>query len=402
MPKEKRVFVSYSHDSDDHKAWVRSIAKFLMENGVDVICDQWSVDYGDDLPAFMEKGIRDTDRVLVICTDKYIQKANSGSGGVGYEKTIATGEIMQSSENRRKFLPIVRDVRGKDKMPTFFGAAYYLDLSNGKDNQEARNELLRTIYEVPPSKPALGSSPFVPAAAPPGNGPAASLPPTALGHDRTVEFSDRFARAFPGVRGIQWFEDEETITERLGIMLRAPLVFAEGHLAGWWRGPRNFHIDRFTHVEGRHFLLDVQELNIRRIAAVSPNTYERKFVYVECGADDPTGLYPADKKHIEPQVETFGYADEEYGLVDDRLPVTRAEYDDAAAIIDGHPVDIKGRVVLRVRYITPYNFLIAPFASPINNKTFDYELEGFLNSLLQGQDVFDDLRAAIMQLPTRK
>lgn len=166
-PNAKRVFISYSHDSEAHKTWVHGIAEFLMANGVDVVFDQWSVDYGDDLPAFMEHGIRDTDRVLVICTDTYIQKANNGAGGVGYEKTIATGEIMRSPENRRKFVPIVRDVLGPEKMPAFFGAALYLDLSQGKDDPDLRKELLRVIYDVPPSRPALGSSPFVPAQAPP-------------------------------------------------------------------------------------------------------------------------------------------------------------------------------------------------------------------------------------------
>jgi hypothetical protein len=83
------------------------------------------------------------------------------------------------------------------------------------------------------------------------------------------------------------------------------------------------------------------------------------------------------------------------------MPVTRAEYDDGAAIVNGKPVDILGRVALRVRYITPYNFLIAPFESPINNVAFDYELRGFLNDLLQGRDVFEKMCQSIIRLPKR-
>lgn len=45
------------------------------ENGIDVVLDQWSVELGGDLPAFMEGAVRDIGRVLVICTDAYIQKA---------------------------------------------------------------------------------------------------------------------------------------------------------------------------------------------------------------------------------------------------------------------------------------------------------------------------------------
>jgi hypothetical protein len=71
--------------------------------------------------------------------------------------------------------------------------------------------------------------------------------------------------------------------------------------------------------------------------------------------------------------------------------VTRAEYDDGSAIIDGKPVDIRGRVALRARYTSPYNFLIAPFMSPINNKDFDYVLQTYLNRLLQGENVFEEM-----------
>ena len=34
-----RVFVSYSHDSQDHKNWVLTLATRLVKNGVDVILD---------------------------------------------------------------------------------------------------------------------------------------------------------------------------------------------------------------------------------------------------------------------------------------------------------------------------------------------------------------------------
>ncbi|TGQ47012.1 hypothetical protein EN859_004910 [Mesorhizobium sp. M00.F.Ca.ET.216.01.1.1] len=31
MSEEKRVFISYSHDSEPHKEWVRSLAEHLMK-----------------------------------------------------------------------------------------------------------------------------------------------------------------------------------------------------------------------------------------------------------------------------------------------------------------------------------------------------------------------------------
>ena len=98
-------------------------------------------------------------------------------------------------------------------------------------------------------------------------------------------------------------------------------------------------------------------------------------------------------------MEELGYDWEEFGLVDGTLPVTREEFDDGATLVDGNPARIVGRAELRIRYITPYNFLLAPQMSPINNHDFDGQLEDLLNAMLQGEDVFGQLCESIERLP---
>ena len=105
-----KVFASYSHDSVEHKEWVLYLCTKLRENGVDVILDQWDLGAGDDLTLFMEKGVRDSDRVLVICTDTYVRKANAGEGGVGYERLIVTAQITRDL-GTKKFIPIIRQIQ---------------------------------------------------------------------------------------------------------------------------------------------------------------------------------------------------------------------------------------------------------------------------------------------------
>lgn len=90
-----KAFISYSHDTQEHKKWVLDLATRLRNNGVDAILDQWDLKPGDDLPRFMEQGLISADRVLMICTDKYVEKANSGAGGVGYEKMIVTADLLR-------------------------------------------------------------------------------------------------------------------------------------------------------------------------------------------------------------------------------------------------------------------------------------------------------------------
>ncbi|HRD65515.1 MAG TPA: toll/interleukin-1 receptor domain-containing protein [Candidatus Competibacter sp.] len=81
-----KVFISYSHDSTEHKRWVLEFATTLRQRGVDAILDQWELKPGDDLPHFMETQLDQADFALMICTQKYVAKANAGAGGVGYEK----------------------------------------------------------------------------------------------------------------------------------------------------------------------------------------------------------------------------------------------------------------------------------------------------------------------------
>ena len=78
-----RVFLSYSHDSEPHKAWVRRLAERLRQGGVEVTLDQWDMRPGADVVRFMEQGIRDADRVLMVCTANYVAKAEERKGAAG-------------------------------------------------------------------------------------------------------------------------------------------------------------------------------------------------------------------------------------------------------------------------------------------------------------------------------
>jgi hypothetical protein len=102
-----KAFISYRWESEEHRAWVRGFATELRAAGIDATLDQWHLVPGDQLPGFMERSIRESDYVLIICTPGYKAKADMRSGGVGYEGDIMTGEVALSQEHR-KFIPIPR------------------------------------------------------------------------------------------------------------------------------------------------------------------------------------------------------------------------------------------------------------------------------------------------------
>lgn len=157
------VFISYSHDSQEHKQWVLDFATRLRSSGVDAILDQWELGPGSDLPHFMEQNLARASRVLMICTERYVEKANAGIGGVGYEKMIVTAELLKRIDSRN-VIPIVRQA-GSLKLPIFLSTKMYVNLSSDDQFETGLDELLRDLLGAPLfSKPPIGSAPFRPVA----------------------------------------------------------------------------------------------------------------------------------------------------------------------------------------------------------------------------------------------
>src|SRR5271166_1722038 len=95
-PQNPRAFISYSHDSKEHKAWVAALAVRLVNDGIDLMFDGFDLRPGDDVVKYMERSVVDAQHVLMICTETYVRKADDGKGGVGYEVMIVTGELVRN------------------------------------------------------------------------------------------------------------------------------------------------------------------------------------------------------------------------------------------------------------------------------------------------------------------
>lgn len=161
-----KCFISYSHDDEAHKEWVLKLATRLVNNGVDVILDQWDMRLGGDLPFFMERGLTEVDRVICVCTETYVSKANTGSVGVGYEKMILTSELMNDI-NSEKIIPLIKNNGASKVTPVFLGTKNYIDFRNETNYETRYVELIYEIHgEYIKARPILGSNPFEPSKSP--------------------------------------------------------------------------------------------------------------------------------------------------------------------------------------------------------------------------------------------
>jgi TIR domain len=155
-----KAFISYSHDSSAHKDWVLKLASDLRAKGVDVVLDQWDLVAGQDVSLFMQRGISEADRVIMICSCAYVTKSEQGVGGVGYERLIVTAEVVNSIDTI-KFIPILRGASCSRKTPSFLGPRLYIDFENDSEYELKLIELAREIHGAPAiSKPPLGPNPF--------------------------------------------------------------------------------------------------------------------------------------------------------------------------------------------------------------------------------------------------
>ena len=92
------------------------LAVKLQKEGIQVVIDQWDLEFGDDVPKFMERWVTEAERVLMICSPAYVKKVDEGKGGAGYEAMIVTQELIVNL-GTKKFIPVVRHPSGDFLLP---------------------------------------------------------------------------------------------------------------------------------------------------------------------------------------------------------------------------------------------------------------------------------------------
>jgi len=156
--KKPSVFISYSHDSAEHKARVRKLADSLRTFGVECVIDQYDEMWltGDDVGA-MERLIADSGYVLVICTETYkrrMDKKEEGSAGRGatWEGALIRNLIYRN-KSAKNIIPVIFESHDSAYLPLCLSGVMYEHVGD----QAGFERLYWKLTDQPPDPaPAVG------------------------------------------------------------------------------------------------------------------------------------------------------------------------------------------------------------------------------------------------------
>lgn len=152
-----KTFISYSHDSEDHKRLVLSFANQLCIQGIDCSLDQYIESPEEGWAKWMETELVISSYVLVICTKGYYDKLTCSSRGVGkgvrWEGSIITNELYEHNSHNRRFIPIIFGEENIANIPRMLKQSTYYDVL---DKHEYEKLYRRLTQQPTVKKPSLG------------------------------------------------------------------------------------------------------------------------------------------------------------------------------------------------------------------------------------------------------
>lgn len=125
------VFISYSQDSISFSNQVLAFSNKLRSEGIDAVLDQYEEAPAEGWPMWTEKQIRESDFVIVICSQGYFNKINGavddGQGrGVKWEVNIIYQALYSEDSNNKKFIPVGFNDSDCNYIPSpLQGSSYY-------------------------------------------------------------------------------------------------------------------------------------------------------------------------------------------------------------------------------------------------------------------------------------
>jgi hypothetical protein len=166
-PTPPRVFISHSALSPERHDWLVELYKFLRHNGINARLDAYALRPGMDLVQWMCNELEQADRVLLICDERYSDRADGRHGGVGWETMLIQGDLYASMygveshgpDIGSKYIPIVLTADVARGRPAYVKTRLAVHWPDGADEEKLRQGLLRELFGVTLQEPPIGQRP---------------------------------------------------------------------------------------------------------------------------------------------------------------------------------------------------------------------------------------------------
>ncbi|WIX92527.1 SEFIR domain-containing protein [Amycolatopsis sp. DG1A-15b] len=153
--KPPRVFVTYSHDSEQHKESVLRFCTFLRaEAGIDLHLDRWYENVRRDWSVWAIRQLTEADFILVVASPGYRRKADGWADDADGRGAQFEGAIIRDNLTRNlpaetaRVLPVVLPGRNADEIPAFLHAATSSQYTVSSFTHAGAAELLAVLRGV--------------------------------------------------------------------------------------------------------------------------------------------------------------------------------------------------------------------------------------------------------------
>jgi len=133
MPNPIKVFISYSHDSDEHSAKILELSQSLRKEGIDSAIDQYVKGQPKEgWITWMEDKVEEADFVLMAFTETYLRRYRKkevleAGHGSAWETELIKNELYINHTKNEKFFPILFIQDDKKHIPTILrSTAHFL------------------------------------------------------------------------------------------------------------------------------------------------------------------------------------------------------------------------------------------------------------------------------------
>jgi hypothetical protein len=152
------TFISYSHDGVEHSRWTMRLVEELMRHGIPSILDNKDAEIGGAFDKYMVDGIAVAPVILLVCSARYVARAEAYEGGVGFEMQRIE-QLLRQSPMRIRIIPIIRG-NPDQKLPTAIRKIKGVDMRGNDWREQPLRDLVRAIKQP---------SAVLPSNQPPGN-----------------------------------------------------------------------------------------------------------------------------------------------------------------------------------------------------------------------------------------